>query len=514
MNRCVDTQGRALSVFWLARIAWEIYLIRHRATRLLHVCNEMGPGSASSKWGKPDILGMTQSLRPYQSRSLEDLRQLLRGGARRILFEASVGFGKSIIIETVAHGYAGAGHPVLVLSNRTAVVDQLRARASGNDRILASTVQGMVRRLDRIPAPTLIMVDDAHMGGAADQYRRVYEAFPDAILIGYTGTPTPELYELLPAVVTGESAAALTEAGWLAPLRYRVPQRLDLSRIRLVGGDYDQEQLREELERRAICGDAIRSYAEFCAGKPALLFAINVKHAQSIAEEFRAAGIASGVLTGTDKADEVSRKLAWLRAGGLVIAVDKVSAGFDLPDLAAVLSLRPTKSAQLWVQQLGRVARAAPGKDAGLVFDHADNTLRLGTLTEERDWRTADRVSSERQTEDGERLSVRRCPACLFVFLTGPTSCPACGADCGEDLRISKQESVELRERAAEDIERQRREMGLVKKQEQARTQSLGELIALGRERGYRNPQAWAWKVHQSPKRAARRARDEQPPAC
>lgn len=457
---------------------------------------------------------MTPHLRPYQHRSLDDLRQLLRGGARRILFEASVGFGKSVIIERVAHGYAGAGTNVLVLSNRTAVVDQLRARAAGNDRIIASTVQGIVRRLDRIPAPKLIMVDEAHMGGAAAQYRQVYGAFPDAILIGFTGTPTPELYDLLPAVVTGESAAALTEAGWLAPLRYHVPQRLDLSRVPLIGGDYDQEALREELERRAICGDAIQSYVDHCAGRPALLFAINVKHALAIPEEFGAAGIASEVLTGVDKVDEVSRKLAWLRAGGLVIAIDKVSAGFDLPDLAAILSLRPTRSAQLWVQQLGRVARAAPGKTAGLVFDHADNTLRLGTLTEQRDWRTADRVSDERQTEDGERLSIRRCPSCLFVFEAGPTCCPACGADCGKDLRISKKEAIELRERTVAEIEEERRRLGLAKLAEQGQKKTMAELITLAKERGYENPRGWAWKVYQSPKRAARRARDEQPPAC
>lgn len=458
---------------------------------------------------------MTALLRPYQDRALDDLRRLLRGGARHILFEASVGFGKSVIIERVAHGYAGAGHNVLVLSNRTAVVDQLRARAAGNDRIIASTVQGVVRRLDRIPAPKLILVEEVHMGGAAGQYRSVYDAHPDAIVIGYTGTPTPELYNLLPAVVTGESAAALTRDGWLAPLRYRVPQRLDLSRIPLIGGDYDQEALREELERRAICGDAIRSYLDHCAGRPALLFAINVKHACNIAEKFAGAGIAAEVLTGADKADEVTRKLAWLRAGGLVIAVDKVSAGFDLPDLAAILSLRPTKSAQLWVQQLGRVARAAPGKTAGLVLDHADNTLRLGTLTEERDWRTADRISAERQTDDGERLSIRRCPACLFVFETGPAACPACGANCGKDLRISKQESIELRERAAEDIERQRREMGLAKKREQADAQTLEDLIALGRARGYKNPRGWAWTVYSKGSPGRRVARPTSPPpAC
>lgn len=442
---------------------------------------------------------MIPELRPYQARSLDDLRQLLRQGARRVLFEASVGFGKSLVIETVAHGYAGAGHPVLVLSNRTAVVDQLRARAAGSELITASTVQGIVRRLDRIPEPRLIVVDEIHMGGAAAQYAAVYAAFPDAILIGFTGTPTSELYDLLPAVVTGESAAALTEAGWLSPLVYRVPERLDLSRIRVVNGDYDHEQLREELERRAICGSAIRSYADYCVGEPTLAFTINVKHAMAVQEEFAAAGFPSEVLIGADKRDEVARKVASLKAGGLLISVDKVSAGFDLPDLRHLLSLRPSRSAQLWVQQLGRVARAAHGKACGMVHDHTGgNTMLLGTLTENRDWRTGDGVSPERQTDDGERLSVRRCDECYRVFEAGPACCPSCGADLGQDLRISKREAIELRERTAAEVEGERRRLGLVKRDRVRAATTYADLCALEKELGH-SP-GWAgiqWKLRQ-----------------
>lgn len=444
---------------------------------------------------------MAPQLRDYQTRSLDDLRQQLRGGARKVLFEASVGFGKSKIIETVAHAYAAAGHHVLVLSNRTAVVDQLRDRAAGNDKIIASTVQGIVRRLDRIPAPRVVIIDEVHMGGTAAQYGSVLAAFPDAIVIGFTGTPTPELYDLLPAVVSGESAAALTEAGWLSPLLYRVPERLDLSRIRVVNGDYDQEQLREELERRAICGSAIRSYADFCQGEPTLAFTINVRHALDVQAEFAAAGFASEVLIGADKKDEVKRKVEALRAGGLVISVDKVSAGFDLPDLRHLLAIRPTKSPQLWVQMLGRAARTAPGKTCGMVHDHTGgNTTLLGTLTEVRDWRTGDRISAERQTEEGDRLSLRRCEQCYRVFEAGPTSCPSCGADLGKDLRISKREAIELRERTAAEIEEERRRLGLAKKKEQGQQQTLGDLIALGRQRGYKNPRGWAFKVYQGRK--------------
>ncbi len=91
-------------------------------------------------------------LREYQAEDLDKLRSEIRSGANRILFEASVGYGKSKIIKTIAHGYAGRGDDVMVLSNRTAVVDQLRERDGGLEGIITSTVQGVVRRLDRMMA--------------------------------------------------------------------------------------------------------------------------------------------------------------------------------------------------------------------------------------------------------------------------------------------------------------------------------------------------------------------------
>jgi len=206
----------------------------------------------------------------------------------------------------------------------------------------------------------------------------------------------------------------------------------------------------------------------------------------AVQEEFAAAGFPSEVLIGADKRDEVARKVAALRAGGLVVSVDKVSAGFDLPDLRHLISMRPTKSAQLWIQQCGRAARTAPGKTHGMVHDHTGgNTMLLGTLTEARDWKTGDRFSAERQTEDGERLSVRRCECCYRVLEAGPTSCPSCGADLGKDLRISKREAIELRERTAAEVEEERRRLGLVKKGRVRSAETYADLVDLERELGH-----------------------------
>lgn len=125
------------------------------------------------------------SLRPYQKKDLDALRQAMQEGARRILFQASVGYGKSLIILLLALAYQHIGGGVQVLSNRKAVVKQLKGRTGEKQGIAVMTVQAAAARLAKLTYPKIILVDEFHMGGAAAQYGSVFDAFPDAIIIGF-----------------------------------------------------------------------------------------------------------------------------------------------------------------------------------------------------------------------------------------------------------------------------------------------------------------------------------------
>lgn len=386
------------------------------------------------------------------------LRPALYGGSTRILFEASVGYGKSKVIAFLAWSWSKAGKRVWVLSNRSAVVGQLAGATSSMPNVIAMTVQAADRRRPQLAAEPadLILIDEAHMGGAAPQYSRVMDCAPNARVIAFTGTPTPQLFDVFPTHIKGHGAKWLTENGWLAPLLYHTPNKLDLRKIAIKKGEYDEAAVMALLEERRIYGHAIDSYRTYGQGVPTLGFCVNVKHAEATAEEFRKAGHPCDVLVGADSEREVERKIQALTDGGLVFSVDKVSAGFDLPDLRVILSLRPTASEQLWVQQLGRVARAADGKTHGMVCDHVGNARRLGSLTEERDWRHLEETQAARLTEDGDRLSMRTCDACLATFESGPTCCPCCGASLARDTRIPRAESVRLAAVKAEELDRER----------------------------------------------------------
>lgn len=417
----------------------------------------------------------------------------MQDGARRVLFEASVGYGKSVILTHLATAYSEAAMRVWVFSNRSAVVDQLAKRAAHLPGVQVMTVQAADRRRDALalePAH-LVLVDEVHMGGSAAQYARVIGCAPSARVVAFTGTPRPATFDTFPCHVKGRGARWLTDKGFLSPLRYVCPDPLDLSRIATRRGEYDESQVIELLQERRLYASALETYRAHGLGVPTLGFCVNVKHATDTAEEFRKAGHRCEVLTGKDRPEDVARKIAALADGGLCFSVDKVSAGFDLPDLRVLLSLRPTKSEQLWVQQLGRVARAADGKSYGLVLDHVGNTLRLGTLTEERDWHASDEAKAQRTTESGELLSVRQCGECMAAFEAGPSCCPFCGASLAKDTRILRSESVRLREMEEAEIAAQRQ----AAKEERKR---MGQTI----------PQLRAWLPSRGPGGAHRAAVD------
>lgn len=449
-------------------------------------------------------------LRDYQSEDLGALRIAMRGGAKRILFEASVGYGKSVIIETLAEKYSGAGKLVWVFSNRSAVVNQLAKRAAHLPGVSVMTVQAADRRRDKLalcPAH-IILVDEAHMGGSAEQYQRVLDCAPGGVVVAFTGTPKPDLFDVFPCHVQGKGARWLTDNGFLSPLKYVCPNPLDMRGIKITNGEYDDAQVLELLEKRKIFSKTIDTYRAYGLGVPTLGFCVNVKHATDTAEQFRNAGHNCEVLTGKDKDKDVERKIDSLKDGGLIFSVDKVSAGFDLPDLRVLLHMRPTKSEQLWVQQLGRAARASDGKTHGLVLDHVGNTLRLGTLTEERNWRGDEpTVRAQRQTESGEKLSIRQCQGCMAVFEAGPSACPYCEHTLAKETRIPLAEHVRLKEIEAAEIEAAR---ARAKEERKRMGQTIAQMAAwLGSSMGYRRGYKKAVENMKSRYERAQREGDE-----
>ena len=100
-----------------------------------------------------------------------------------------------------------------------------------------------------------------------------------------------------------------------------------------------------------------------------------------------------------------------------------ISEGLDIPSVGGVILLRPTKSLSVFLQQIGRALRPAPGKDRAIVLDHSGNVFKHGMPDLEHAW------SLDGRPKKKSKALVRRCPECGALIPIAVRTCPECGAD-------------------------------------------------------------------------------------
>lgn len=166
------------------------------------------------------------------------------------------------------------------------------------------------------------------------------------------------------------------DQGLLSPFQYfGVSDGTNLSGLRWTSTGYDTGELRnlytandfwiarvlQEVRRRVTDPSSMR----------ALGFCVDIAHAEFVARKFTEAGLASVALSQRSSMRERTEALDRLQRGELraVFSVDLLNEGVDVPDVDTVLFLRPTESASLFLQQLGRGLRRRPDKACLTVLD-------------------------------------------------------------------------------------------------------------------------------------------------
>jgi DNA repair protein RadD len=445
-------------------------------------------------------------LRSYQQRAIDDLRNAYRFGYRAPLLCLPTGGGKTCVFAAIAKQAADRGRRVLILVHRRELIKQASSKlqwigvhhgliAAGIEPseapVQVASVQTIARRLSRIDwQPDLIIIDEAHHA-TAGQWERTLQHWPSAYRLGVTATPCRldgrGLRSAFDHLVLGPSVAELIDAGFLSHSRiYAPPVVADLSGIRTRAGDYANDQVAAAMDRPTVTGDAIAHYQRLAAGQQAIAFCCNVAHAESVCAAFQAAGIAAQLLLGnTVDRDQVVQQFG---AGAIqvLVTVDVVSEGFDVPAASVAILLRPTKSLGLYLQQVGRVLRPALGKQAALILDHVGNVTRHGFPDDHRDWTLDEGI---RRTAGTAAPSVRTCPECYAAFKPQP-QCPVCGAQCAPITnRKIRQLAGELQELKREAVQQR-----IAERRKQGTARTLEQLLALANERGY-SP-GWAYRIY------------------
>jgi superfamily II DNA or RNA helicase len=448
------------------------------------------------------------SLRPYQQTAVDQVRDSFRAGRRRPLLVAPTGSGKTVTFSYITASAAAKGNRTLILVHRQELLEQCHRALDSMDvphGLIAAgltperhqltqiaSVQTLIRRFDRVVAPDLIVIDEAHHA-TAGAWASVLKQYPDARVLGVTATPQrldgKGLGEVFDDLIRGPEVADLIEQNFLARPIYYAPKTVSMDGVRTTAGDYNRADLAERMDRPTITGDAVTHYRKYCDGQPCIVFCTGIKHAEHVAAAFNAEGYRFQVIDGTLSKDERARRVLDLSSGTLqgLVSVDIVSEGFDLPCVSTAILLRPTASLSLHLQQIGRVLRPSPGKQRAVILDHVGNCRRHGLAEEIRDW-SLDGI--KRKTKRGPQddvASTRQCPQCFAVHTPSP-ACPQCLHVYEIKDRIPDVVDGELEELKAREAIRGR-------KREQGTAQTLEDLIRVGKARGMKNPHGWAHNV-------------------
>ncbi|HND21996.1 MAG TPA: DEAD/DEAH box helicase family protein, partial [Acidobacteriota bacterium] len=266
------------------------------------------------------------------------------------------------------------------------VTSQVFRKKSGKPdaHVVLSTIQAMSDSLELFDPKEFgyIVFDEAHHV-AAPIYRKVLAYFRARFILGLTATPERhDGQSLLDLFQTTAHRLELEEAisrGLLVPIRcVRVRTNVDLTHIRFNGVDYRASDLEIHLfipDRDRLIVD---TYTAHVAGKRAVCFCVNVAHAENLALEFQRQGIAAAHVSGRMDAEQRQATLEKYQHGEIQVlcACDILTEGWDSPETEALFMARPTLSKVVYIQQLGRGTRKAPGKNCLYVFDFIDNTTR------------------------------------------------------------------------------------------------------------------------------------------
>ena len=353
---------------------------------------------------------MPVTLRPYQEDMVAKIRHAFRT-YKRVLAVAPTGSGKTRTFAYITQAAADKGNRVIVMAHRQEIVTQI----SG-----ALDVQTLARRIEKIPKPTLLVIDEAHHG-TSGAYQKIAEAWPDIKTLGVTATPRrldgKGLHRCFDDLVQGPEMADLIAEGFLAGyILLAPPQVADLTVISTRMGDYSTDELAEAMDKSVITGDAVNHYRTYLNGKPAIVFCVTVEHAEHVAAQFRDAGYRAASVDG--KMDRAQRRSLINGIGNgelnVLTSCELISEGVDVPVVAGAILLRPTKSLGMYLQQVGRCLRPKPDGSKAIILDHVGNALQHGVPDMVRPWTLSDKKKKDAPPP------VSQCEVCYKVFQTRP----------------------------------------------------------------------------------------------
>jgi ATP-dependent helicase IRC3 len=345
-----------------------------------------------------------RTLREYQREMVAYYHQQWDLGLIRVPGVAATGLGKTEVLTdpTLLDRFLDAGKRVLIIAHTDELIQQAAQKARRNNptrkvgivkaeqneywaQIVVSSRQtlghptGGPKRLAALRNVGLIIIDECHHALRTNSYGKILEYFGcfgneaphnygNVMVAGFTATLARGDKEKL-STVWQEPAGGIFRRDILFGIRRGflldvsgkrvVVDGLDMKNVRQSGGDYRDSDIAEELERTFAPEVVAAAYLEHAGNRKGIAFWPLVETAEHGAKAFNEAGIRSEVIHGELPKMERRAMLARLHSGEtrVIHGVGVLTEGFDEPTCDVVVVARPTRSAPLYQQMVGRVLR-------------------------------------------------------------------------------------------------------------------------------------------------------------
>ena len=253
----------------------------------------------------------------YQEDMKERIEKALRLH-RSVMAQMPTGTGKTYLLTAVIDSFVSNNpkEKVWIVTHRRELVSQIDETvrkfhsysASNTSSLLSSvkamSIQWLMRHYDEIEEePGMIVIDEAHHA-LAKTYKEMWERFPKAKFLGLTATPCrlngkgfTDLFDVLVQswdVPEFISKGRLTTYDFVSIKSDGVTQRLiDSLQKRGADGDYQNKEMDMLLNKKPSIERLYRSLEEYGKDRKGIVYAININHANAIAEFYREHGIAA-----------------------------------------------------------------------------------------------------------------------------------------------------------------------------------------------------------------------------
>ena len=404
----------------------------------------------------------------------EDMKQQIEASFethQSVMVQMPTGTGKTVLLASIVKDEVRrvAKPCVWIVAHRKELVEQIedtlakmlakeneqeeQAEAQDDAALSSSlkvmSIQWLSRHYQELDEqPTLIVIDEAHHA-VAKTYAEVMNAYPEAKKLGVTATPCrltkrgfTDLFEVL---LCSHSIPKFIKEGYLSDFDYislnpssEDQKKIDGLEKRAADGDYNIAEMQGVLDCRPSIERLYQSIEEYVKGKKGIVYAINIEHAEHIAEYYREQGLAAVAISSKTPNEERRRLIEDFRklrgeelrksrseeprkfgneeVGNLenkkkgnkdirvLVNVDLFGEGFDCPDVEFIQLARPTLSLAKYMQMVGRGLRVAKNKECCTLLDNVGLYRMFGLPTTDWDWSS---MFLGRQAGKGEVASER-----------------------------------------------------------------------------------------------------------